>query len=51
MGHHASNVASNVEVFGFRRAIAIEMRRLARKGYSEAFCFRLACLHVFGRAR
>lgn len=51
MGHHASNVASNVAVHGYRDAIRFEIARLTRKGFGPEFCFRLACLHVFGRAR
>jgi hypothetical protein len=51
MGHHASNVASNVEVHSLRFAVDAEVKRLTRKGCSPAFAFRLACLHVFGRAK
>jgi hypothetical protein len=50
MGHHANNVRSNVETHGYRDAIRFEVERLVRKGCSRGFAFRLACLHVFGRA-
>jgi len=51
MGHHASNVASNIEVHGLYAAVKFEVERLIRRGCAERFAFRLACLHVFGRAR
>lgn len=52
--HHTlptrTNLAqSNREVFGARRAFAIELERLERRGVTGERAFGTAALHVFGR--
>jgi hypothetical protein len=50
MGNHIQCVRSNAQVHGVRFAVDHEVIRLSRMGFCAEFAFRLACLHVFGRA-
>ncbi len=50
MSSHTHCVRSNAQIHGVRFAVDREVTRLTRKGFSVGFAFRLACLHVFGRA-
>lgn len=44
-----ARIASNIKVHGYRKAVAIEIKRFRRMGCSPNRAFALAMSNVFGR--